>query len=182
MNDLELISNANESELLALSIEDNNGVYMVPAFVGLGSPYWDNTVRASISVMTRSTKKAHVIRAALEAIAYQIKDLLDLMTTGGAGIELSEIRVDGGPTKNKFLMQFQSDMLNASIVVNDVEEVSALGAVHMAGLGTGLWQNLDELSHLISTKKRFEPKMQDEVRKKSYDGWLKAVHTAINNN
>jgi glycerol kinase len=174
IKDLELISNAEESESLALSVEDNNGVYMVPAFVGLGAPYWDNAARASISGMSRSTKKAHVVRAALEAIAYQVKDLLDLMTRQ-AGIELSEIRVDGGPTKNEFLMQFQSDMLNASVIVSDVEETSALGAAFAGGLGIGLWQNIDELGDLISTRKKFEPKMPGEIRKRLCDGWMKAV-------
>ena len=176
VKDLELISNAKESEALALSVEDNNGVYMVTAFVGLGAPYWDNAARASISGMARSTKKAHVVRAALEAIAYQVKDLLDLMTRG-AGIELSEIKVDGGPTRNKFLMQFQSDMINSSVVVNDVEEASALGATFAAGLGIGLWKNLDDLGYLISTKMRFESKMPGEARKMLYDGWMKAVNS-----
>ena len=178
VKDLELITNARESETLALSVEDNNGVYLVPAFVGLGAPYWDNAARASISGMSRNTKKAHVVRAALEAIAYQVKDLLDLMTQE-AGIELSEIRVDGGPTKNNFLMQFQSDLLDSSVVVNDVEEASALGVALAGGLGIGFWKNLDELGHLISTKKRFTSKMPDEVRKKLYDGWMKAVHSVI---
>ncbi|MBN2090323.1 glycerol kinase GlpK [candidate division KSB1 bacterium] len=172
--DLELISDAKESESLALSVEDNNGVYMVPAFVGLGAPHWDNAARASISGMARSTKKAHVVRAALEAIAYQVKDLLDLMTQG-AEIELSEIRVDGGPTKNEFLMQFQSDMLDSNVVVNDVEEASALGAALAGGLGVGLWKDKEELRRLISTRKKYKPRIVDEVRAKLYDGWKKAV-------
>ena len=176
VKDIELISDANESEAQAMSVENNNGVYLVPAFVGLGAPYWDNAARACISGMARNTKKAHIVRAALEAIAYQIKDLLDLMTEK-AGIELSEIRVDGGPTNNDFLMQFQSDMLNSQVAVNDVEEASALGVVLAGGLGVGLWKDMDELSRLVSTKKRFKPEMSDEVREKLYDGWLKAVYT-----
>lgn len=174
VKDLELITYAQESEALALSVDDTNGVYIVPAFVGLGAPYWDNAARASISGMARNTKKAHVVRAALEAIAYQVKDLVDLMTRG-AGIELSEIRVDGGPTKNEFLMQFQSDMLDSSVVVNDVEEASALGAIFAGGLGIGLWKDMDELGNLISTRKRFESKISGEVRTKLYNGWQKAV-------
>ncbi|MDZ7724475.1 MAG: glycerol kinase GlpK [candidate division KSB1 bacterium] len=174
VQDLELISDAKESETLAISVDDNNGVYMVPAFVGLGAPYWDNKARASISEMPRSTKKAHVVRAALEAIAYQIKDLLDLMTAQ-AGINLSEIRVDGGPTNNDFLMQFQSDMLDSTVAVSDVEEASALGAALAGGLGIGLWKDLDELSHLVSVKKRFESKMTDILRETLYTGWQNAV-------
>ncbi|MBN1482877.1 glycerol kinase GlpK [candidate division KSB1 bacterium] len=176
VKDFELISNAEESELLALSVKDNNNVYMVPAFVGLGAPYWDNAARASISGMARNTKKAHVVRAALEAIAYQIKDLLDLMTKE-AGIELSEIRVDGGPTKNQFLMQFQSDILDSSVVVHDVEEASAFGAAFAGGLGIGLWKNLDELDKVVSMRKKFESKISGEVRTKLYNGWKKAVNS-----
>lgn len=174
VKDIELISNAKESEALANSVEDNNGVYMVPAFVGLGAPYWDNDARASISGMSRSTKKAHLVRAALEAIAYQIKDLLDLMIRQ-SGIELSEIRVDGGPTSNDFLMQFQSNMLDSKVAVSDVEEASALGASLAGGLGVGLWKNLDELGRLVSIKKYFKPEIQDTLRNKLYIGWQKAV-------
>ncbi|MBN2012804.1 glycerol kinase GlpK [candidate division KSB1 bacterium] len=181
VKDLELISNAQQSEALALSVDDTNGVYMAPAFVGLGAPYWDNAAKASISGMARSTKKAHVVRAALEAIAYQIKDLVDLMTKG-VGIELSDIRVDGGPTKNEFLMQFQSDMLSSNVVVNDVEEASALGAAFAGGIGVGLWKNLDELGGLLSTRKKYQPKMSKDVKEKLYAGWLKAVNTVITKN
>jgi glycerol kinase len=181
VNDLELISCAAESESLAFSVDDNNGVYLVPAFVGLGAPYWDNAARASISGMPRSTNKAHIVRAALEAIAYQVRELLDLMTVG-AGIELSEIRVDGGPTKNRFLMQFQSDMLNSDVVVNDVEEASALGAAFAGGLGIGIWNNLDELRGLIAAKMNYQSKMPDDVRKKLYDDWMNAVNTVLRNN
>ena len=181
VNDLELIANAEESESLALSVEDNNGVYMVPAFVGLGAPYWDNAARAAISGMSRSAKKAHVVRAALEAIAYQVKDLLDLMTQQ-VGMKLSELRVDGGPTKNEFLMQFQSDMLESIVAVSDVEEASALGAAFAAGLGIGLWRNFDDLGELVAAKKTFKPKMLEEVRKKQYDGWKNAVRAVRNAN
>jgi glycerol kinase len=178
VRDLELISSAKESESLALSVDDNNGVYMVPAFVGLGAPYWDNGARASISGMPRSTRKAHVVRAALEAIAYQVKDLIDLMTTG-SGISLAELRVDGGPTRNGFLMQFQADMLTSRIVRTDVEEVSALGATLMAGLTVGMWKDADELSSLRKVDKVFTPSMDAQKRDRYFRGWRHAVEKVL---
>ena len=178
VKDLELIPNAKESEKLALSVEDNNGVYMVPAFVGLGAPYWDNGARAAISGMPRSTKKAHVVRAALEAIAYQVKDLIDLMSQG-SGIGLAELRVDGGPTRNDFLMQFQTDMLNSSIIRTDVEEVSALGSALMAGLTVKLWKDFAELSSLRKIDKAFNPVMDAKKRDQYYKGWQQAVQNVL---
>ena len=178
VKDLELIPYAKESEALAVSVEDNNGVYMVPAFVGLGAPYWDNGARASISGMSRSTKKAHVVRAALEAIAYQIKDLIDLMSKG-SGVSLKELRVDGGPTRNNFLMQFQTDMLNSTVVRTDVEEVSALGSALMAGLTMKVWKDFNELSSLRKVDKAFSPKMDVKKREQYYKGWLEAVQKVL---
>jgi len=178
VKDIELISNAKESEELAASVEDNNGVYMVPAFVGLGAPYWDNGARASISGMPRSTKKAHVVRAALEAIAYQIKDLINLMAKD-SGIDLIELRVDGGPTRNNFLMQFQADMLNSTIIRTDVEEVSALGSALMAGLTMNLWKDFDELSLLRKVDRVFNPSMNAGKRDYYYQGWQEAVQKVL---
>ena len=123
-NEVQLINDVSETEELSKSVDDNNGVYLVPAFVGLGAPYWDNEARACLSGMPRNTTKAHIVRAALESIAYQVKDLISLMEDKG-GIELQELRVDGGPTRNNFLMQFQSDMLNHEVARSDIEEVSA---------------------------------------------------------
>jgi glycerol kinase len=174
VNDAELISNAAESEKMALSITDNNQVYFVPAFVGLGAPYWDNKARASISGMARNTKKAHIVRAALESIAYQIKDLIDLMVEN-AGIPFREMRVDGGPTRNNFLMQFQSDMLRKEVVRSNIEEVSALGSAFMAGLACGLWKDLDEIKALRKVDKMFRPEMNSEEVEKLYSGWKMAV-------
>lgn len=178
VKDLELIADAKESEAIATSVEDTNGVYLVPAFVGLGAPHWDNDARAAISGMARSTKKAHIVRAALESIAYQVKDLIDLMSKG-SGVELKDLRVDGGPTRNDFLMQFQSDMLNSTIVRTDVEEVSALGSALMAGLTVKVWADFDELSSLRKVDKAFGPDMRDDVRDKNYGGWLKAVQSVL---
>jgi glycerol kinase len=178
VNDIGLLDNPGSSEEIALSVPDNNGVYLIPAFVGLGAPYWDNDARAIITGMPRSTKKAHIVRAALEAIAYQVRDLIDLMTTG-SGVKLIELRVDGGPTKNVFLMQFQADMLNASINRCDIAEVSALGSAYMAGLATGVWQNLEEIKALRGKDKIFTGKMQEEQRSRLYDGWKKAVRRVL---
>ena len=176
-NDLQLINDASETEALAHSVSDNNGVYLVPAFVGLGAPYWDNAARACLSGMARNTKKAHVVRAALESIAYQVKDLISLMEEKGE-IQLQELRVDGGPTKNPFLMQFQSDLLGRTVVRAEIEEVSALGATFMAGLATGFWKDLDEISSLRESALVYNPELDAEKTKELYSGWKKAVERA----
>lgn len=174
INDAELIANAAESETLALSVPDSNQVYFVPAFVGLGAPYWDNQARACISGMARNTKKAHIVRAALESIAYQVKDLIDLMVEN-ANIPFREMRVDGGPTRNNFLMHFQSDMLKKEVVRSNIEEISALGSAFMAGLAVGLWEDLDEINALRKVDKTFIPGMPSDEIEKLYEGWNLAV-------
>jgi glycerol kinase len=171
---LGIISCSSESEELANSITSTEGVYFVPAFSGLGAPYWDNQARANISGISGGTKKAHIVRAGLESIAYQVKDLLSLMADK-AGIDLSEIRADGGPTRNQFLMQFQSDMLGATISVSDIEEASALGAALAGGIGTKLWNNLPQLENLYKCKETLKPAMSLEKRESMYEGWKKAV-------
>ena len=171
---LQLIASPAETEALATSVESTNGVYLVPAFAGLGAPWWNSEAKAIIAGMTLSTTKAHVVRAALEAIPYQIKDLVDLMT-GQAGVVLKELRVDGGPTKNGFLMQFQADMLGATINRADIEEASALGAVVMNGLARGVWATLDEVARLRTSDNRILPMMAEEKRAALYGGWLEAV-------
>ena len=171
---LQLIGSPAETEALATSVESTNGVYLVPAFAGLGAPWWNSKATAIIAGMTLSTTKAHVVRAALEAIPYQIKDLVDLMT-GQAGVKLKELRVDGGPTKNRFLMQFQADMLNATINRADIEEASALGAVVMNGLARGVWATLEEVAALRTSDNRITPSMSDEKRAALYGGWIEAV-------
>jgi len=177
VNDAELISSAAESEQLALSVNDNNQVYFVPSFVGLGAPYWDNQARACISGMARNTKKAHIVRAALESIAYQIKDLIDLMAEN-ASVPFRELRVDGGPTRNNFLMQFQSDVLRKEVVRSNIEEVSALGAAFMAGLACGFWKDLDAIKSLRKADRTFVPAMSGEEIDKLYSGWKIAVKRA----
>jgi glycerol kinase len=175
---LGIMSSSKESETLADSVISTEGVYFVPAFAGLGAPYWDNQARANISGIHGGTTKAHIVRAGLEAIAYQVKDLLDLMAQK-AGIDLTEIRVDGGPTRNHFLMQFQSDMLNAPITVSDIEEASALGAALAGGMGVGLWKDLGELESLYTSHDKVKPDMKENQRKELYNGWVRAVNTLV---
>lgn len=176
-DNLKLINSPAEIEQFALSVEDNGGVYLVPAFAGLGAPWWNPQAKALLCGMTLATEKGHVCRAALEAIAYQIKDLVDMMTNH-ANIALKELRVDGGPTKNKFLMQFQADMLNACINRSDVEEASAMGAVIMNGLARGLWTSLEEVAALRTSDNRIYSKMDEQQRAQLYAGWMEAIKTA----
>ena len=174
VNDLGLLPSAESSEELAISMDNNRGVYLVPAFVGLGAPHWDNQARALICGMDRGTGKAHLARAALESIAYQVRDLIDLMANT-EGIELKELRVDGGPTKNNFLMQFQADMLNRPIVRTSIEEISALGSAFMAGLAVGFWKGLDDIRSLRLVDRQFEAVMDREQANSLYQGWQHAV-------
>jgi glycerol kinase len=176
-NELQLIGNASETEAIAASLKGNEGVYMVPAFVGLGAPYWDNSARACIVGLSRNSGKAHFVRAALESIAYQVKDLAMLMEADEE-IRLKVLKVDGGPTKNSFLMQFQADMLQGKVIRSDIEEVSALGAVYLAGLATHVWKNKEEITRLQSNPKSFGPIMDEAEVERLYRGWKNAVEKA----
>ena len=178
---LQLISSPSVIEEYALSVPDNGGVYLVPAFAGLGAPWWNSQAKAMICGMTLGTERGHICRAALEAIAYQIKDLIDLMTNH-AGIALKELRVDGGPTKNNLLMHFQADMLNACINRSDIEEASAMGAVIMNGLARKVWKDMNEVAALRTTDNRILPDMTEEKRNKLYRGWTEAVQTVNKTN
>lgn len=177
-DDLQLIGNASETEIIAQQVSSSEGVYFVPAFAGLGAPYWNNEARAIICGMNRGTKKAHIVRAALEAIAYQVKDLIDLMITR-AGIQLKELRVDGGPAKNNFLMQFQADMLHATINRSNISEASALGVALVAGLSIGIWKNREELGSLRTGDDHIVGKMATKDIEKLYEGWKNAVKRAL---
>ncbi len=174
VNDLQLIREPSEAEPIARSVNSNNGVYFVPAFVGLGAPYWDNKARACICGMSRDTRKAHIVRAALESIAYQIKDLIDLMLER-SGVELRELRVDGGPARNDFLMQFQSDILMKIVVRSGIEEVSALGSAFLAGIATGIWNNTEDIESLRNVDRTFQPARTSDDIEILYKGWRKAV-------
>jgi len=174
VEDLGLISSAKEAGVLAKSVPDTEGVYLVPAFVGLGAPYWDSAARATITGMTRGTKKAHVVRAAEESIAYQVKDILDLMVAE-SGADLRELRVDGGPTKDAFLMQFQADILDIPVDRAAVEELSATGAARMAGLAVGFWNSKEELAELRRTAGTYRRAMDEATRARLYTGWKEAM-------
>lgn len=176
-DDMELIADAKEAGTIAASVPDNDGVYLVPAFTGLGAPYWDGNARAIITGMTRGTKKAHIVRAVEESIAYQIRDVVDIMAEE-AGALLRELRVDGGPTRDDFLMQFQADMLHARVVRNRIEEISAAGAAFMAGLTVEFWKDKAELCRLRAEERSFDGKMAEETRKRNYIGWQKAIAQA----
>ncbi len=176
-NELELIKNASETEEIAKSVDGNHGVYLVPAFVGLGAPYWDNEARACIVGMSRTSRKAHIVRAALESIAYQVKDLVDLMGSNST-VQLSDLRVDGGPTINDFLMQFQADMLQGKVIRSDIEEVSALGATFLAGIAVGWWKNKNELEVLKKPGRIYVPDLNLKQTQLLYRGWKSAVAQA----
>ena len=176
---LGLISDPAETEAAAASVPDNGGVYFVPAFAGLGAPWWRGDVKAVISGMTLATERAHVIRAALEAIAYQVCDLANAMTEK-AGIALRELRVDGGPTKNRFLMQLQADCLRVPVDCSDVEEASALGAVVMNGIARRVWADFSEIAALRRSRCRIAPQPDNaETMKRWHQGWLDAVNQLI---
>ena len=173
-DEMELISNAAESEVLAAGVEDTGGVYFVPAFVGLGAPYWDMYARGTITGITRGTGKAHIVRAALEAIAFQTRDIISSMEADSE-IKIKELRVDGGAVVNAFLMQFQSDILGIPVVVSKVNETTALGAAYLAGLSVGFWKDMDEVSSHWQEGRRYGPLMERDEADCHYEGWLKAV-------
>ena len=179
INELGLIQNSAESQTFAEKVDSSNGVYLVPAFDGLGAPHWKSEVSALVCGLSRSSNKYHVVRAGLESIAYQIRDIIDPMLKD-AELELKELRVDGGPTKNTFLMQFTADMLNTRIVVNSVEELSALGAAFAGGMAVGFWKDRDEISSLTSISATYERTMTEEIAERLYDGWKNAVKMLIN--
>jgi len=171
---LGILASPKDAEALATSIPDNDGVYFVPAFAGLGAPWWKSDAKAMIWGLTLGSSKVHVVRAALESIAYQVKDLIDMMTKH-SGAQLHELRVDGGPTKNKFLMQFQADMLGTTISPSDVEEASALGAVIMNGFARKVWTSFEEVAALRTSENTIRPQMPQQDVDKLYAGWSNAV-------
>ena len=174
---LQLVGHPAEMEALATSVENNGGVYIVPAFSGLGAPWWQSDVKGAVFGLTFATTKAQFLRAALESIAYQIKDLVDVMTVATGG-SLKEIAADGGPTKNRFLMQFQADMLNTPVVCTEVDDASALGAVIMNGFARGLWHSFDEVTGLRKVIQTYQPQPTPH-HEACYEGWRQAVHQLI---
>jgi glycerol kinase len=175
---LKLFDNAADSEALATKVESTDGVYVVPAFVGLGTPYWDSDVRGAVFGLTRGTSKEHFTRATLESLAYQTKDVLDAMEAD-SGIELKALRVDGGASLNNFLMQFQSDLLNVPVERPIVSETTALGAAYLAGLAVGFWKSRDDITTNWKVDQAFDVQMREEQRSELYDGWKKAVKATM---
>jgi len=174
---LGILANAAESEVLAASIPDSGGVYFVPAFVGLGAPYWDSYARGTIVGLTRGSGRAHLARAALEAIAYQTRDVLEAMKHD-SGISLEALGVDGGAAGNSLLCQFQADVLGVPVDRPAVAETTALGAAYLAGLATGFWSSREEISTNHRVERRYLPAMAADQRERLYDGWRRAVEKA----
>lgn len=175
---MRMFSDAKDSEAYASRVDSTEGVYVVPAFVGLGTPYWDSDVRGSVFGLTRGTTKEHFIRATLESLAYQAKDVLDAMEAD-SGIALKTLRVDGGAVKNDFLMQFQGDLLGVPVERPTLNETTALGAAYLAGLAVGYWKDQEEIAQQWVIGKTFEPAMEEKESEKLYEGWKKAVHAAM---
>ena len=171
---LKVIDVVPDSEYFAKKVKDTDGVYFVPAFVGLGAPYWDMRARGGIFGLTRGTTKYHIIRAALESLAYQTKDVLDSMEAD-SGIPLKSLRVDGGAVANNLLMQFQADILGTRVDRPEIIETTALGAAYLAGLAVGFWSSKEELASRWRLDRHFKPEMEEEKSAKLYKGWLKAV-------
>lgn len=175
-DDLELISSPGETEQLAKESNPADKSYLVPAFTGLGAPYWDSEATGILTGMTRTTKRKEIVRAALDCIAYQITDVIKAMSTE-SGIDISELRVDGGPTKNKYLMQFQSDIAHVTVQVPSSEELSGIGAAYAAGIAVGIYNKKEVLNKM--TRTRFTPQMQSEERAQKYAGWKNAVEQVL---
>ena len=177
-DELRMIKSAKDSETYANKVEDTNGVYVVPAFTGLGAPYWDMYARGTVLGLTRGAKKEHLIRATLESIAYQTKDVINVMEQD-SNINLKYLKVDGGASSNSFLMQFQSDILNINIDRPEIVETTALGAAYLAGLAVGFYKSKDEITSKWKVEKEFSPIMDKDKREKLYKGWKKAVSRSL---
>jgi glycerol kinase len=176
-DELKLIGSAAESEALAASVADTGGVYLVPAFVGLGAPYWDQYARGTLVGLTRGSGRAHIVRAALESIAYQVRDVVDAMAAE-SGLPLAEVRVDGGAAVNNLLCQLQADLLGTPTVRPRVTETTALGSAYLAGLAVGYWRSREEIAELWAADRRFQPTMPEAKRERLYRGWTRAVERA----
>ena len=176
-DEMRFIEESSDSEFFAEKLKDNGGVYLVPAFVGLGAPYWDMYARGTIQGLTRGTGRSHIIRAALEAIAYQTRDVLEAMEAD-THVDMASLRVDGGASQNGFLMQFQADILNRCVEQPEIVESTAMGAALLAGLTVGFWKDKDEARSSHRLARVYQPSMSDEEREKNYNGWKEAVaHT-----
>lgn len=177
-DELRLIRTAEESESLAMNVVDTNGVYLVPAFVGIGAPHWDMYARGTITGLTRGAKAEHIVRAALESIAYETRDVLEAMEEDSK-IQLKELKVDGGAVRNNFLMQFQADILDVDVIRPITTETTALGVAYLAGLAVGFWKSKQEIMDIWKIDSKFESFMEAEKREKLYNGWKKAVKKSL---
>lgn len=175
---LKIIQTARQCDEFAETVEDTNGVYFVPAFVGMGTPYWDMYARGAILGLTRGTTREHIARATLEAIAYQVKDLIDCMNED-AYSPVDSLKVDGGASVSNIMMQFQSDILQMNVIRPEIVETTSMGAAFMAGIQTGLWSGVEEISGIWKTERVFTPKMKEEQSRKLYSGWKKAVERSL---
>ena len=177
-DELRILDNAAQSEKACQMVPDTNGAYVVPAFTGLGAPYWDQYARGAIVGLTRGTSREHLIRATVESLAYQTYDLLDAMERD-SGIEIRELRVDGGASANNFLMQFQADVMKCQVIRPKCIETTALGAAYLAGLAVGYWRDSQEIRENWALDKRFEPQMEEERRERLIKGWKRAVRCSF---
>jgi len=175
---LHLLDRAEQSQACADSVDSTEGVYLVPAFAGLGAPYWQADVRGAIFGLSRGTSREHLIRAALESMAYQTRDVLAAMEAD-AGIALKELRADGGAIGNDFLAQFQSDMLGVPLLRPRITETTALGAAYLAGLAVGVWDSREQIARLWQQDRRFDPAMEASRRERLYSGWQAAVQATM---
>ena len=178
LEDVELIDNAAQTEGMARSVDSSDGVYVVPAFTGLGAPHWDGRARGTIVGMTRGTEKEHIVRATLESIAYQTRDVAEAMEAD-SGVETTSLRVDGGAVKNNFLCQLQADIIQTEIVRPEVDETTALGSTYAAGLAVGYWDNIDELRSNWQVDREFDPEMEQEEADRLYGRWDDAVGRSL---
>jgi glycerol kinase len=176
-DEMKMVSDAADTEYFASKVKDTNGVYLVPAFAGLGAPYWDMYARGTIVGLTRGSNKNHIIRATLESMAYQTRDILEAMQED-SGIELETLKVDGGAVANNFLMQFQSDLLGVPVDRPQITETTALGAAYLAGLAIGFWNSKEEIRDKWIMNRQFVANMSDELRNEKYAGWKKAVESS----
>ena len=177
-DEMDLFRDASETEKYADSVEDTNGVYLVPAFTGLGAPYWNPYARGTIVGLTRGCKKEHFVRAVLEAMAYQTYDILKIMEKESS-VDIVSLKVDGGASKNNFLMQFQADVLDVNVLRPECVETTALGAAYLAGLAVGYWKDLEDIRNNWALSRSFEADMPQELRKQKLDGWERAIRCAL---
>ncbi|MFW6329617.1 MAG: FGGY-family carbohydrate kinase, partial [Alkalispirochaetaceae bacterium] len=177
-DELKIVADAVDTDYFAAKVPDTNGVYMVPAFAGLGAPYWDQYARGAIVGLTRGANRDHIVRATLESIAYQTRDVVDCMDKD-SGIQAKEMKVDGGASMNDFLMQFQADILGVPVMRPKIVETTARGSGFLAGLAVGFWKDQKDLKNAFELDKKFEPTLGKGEREKLYAGWQKAVQKAM---